>query len=460
MTKFGVNLSAAGMLFFCTVAASCVAQAPSPCPTQVLTPNPTKSADLLCLLPQVYGAGGLVGATNGGPLDDTQGHQVHFQASSIRSFAPINAEIAVELSQLPIAAPVAGFVFAGGVITPTNSFGPILTDRAETLGRNKLFVSLSYQYFSFNKADGVDLKNFGVVFTHEPEPSACAINPTGCLDGEPIYTRDIIATQNRIDLKVHQFTLVGSYGITDKLDLSIAIPILNVRMGMNSNATIFNFEAPPVNHRFANSTNPFNAQFSNSGYSSGMSDITLRTKYAVRQGEKYAVALGVDFRLPSGNQYDLLGSGTWGFRPFAIYSGRAGRISPRATIGFQGNGPTVLAGDVTSQPVTKGYLPNLLTYSVGADVSVAKKVSLSSDFIGGSLLHGTKISTTTFTDFGGNTHADITTSFATVNLASISAGIKVNPLKNFLVTANGLFRLNDAGLHATAVPLVGLSYTF
>ena len=139
----------------------------------------------------------LVGAHNGGPLDDTQGHEVHFQASSLRSFGPINSEIGVQLSTLPIAPPVAGFVFAGGVVTPTRSFGPVLTDRAETVGSNRLFVSLSYQYFNFDKADGVNLKNFGAVFTHESEV------------GNPLYTKDVIATQNRVDLKVSQFTLVG-----------------------------------------------------------------------------------------------------------------------------------------------------------------------------------------------------------------------------------------------------------
>jgi hypothetical protein len=459
MSKHGLSLSAAGIIVVCIIASS-EAQTPSPCPTQVLRDNPTRSPDLVCLVPQVYGAGGLVGTTNGGPLDDTQGHSVHFQASSVRSFAPINAEIGVQLSQLPVAAPVAGFIFSHGVITPTNSFGSVLTDRAETVGRNKLFVSLSYQYFNFDKADGIDLKNFGVVFTHEPEPSACAVNPTGCLDGEPIYTRDVIATQNRIDLKVHQFTLVGTYGITDKLDLSLAVPILDIRMAMQSFATIFNFEPPPVNHQFANASDPFNQQFSNSGYSFGMGDITLRTKYLARQREKYSIALGVDFRLPTGDVNNFLGSGTWGFRPFAIYSMRTGKISPRATLGFQGNGPTVLAGDVTSDPPTKEHLPNLFTYTVGADATVFNKIGLSADFIGGSLLHGSRIKTTTFKDFGGNTHNDISTSFATINLESIAVGAKYNPFGNLLITVNGLFRLNDAGLHARPVPLFGLSYMF
>ena len=154
--------------------------------------------------PRCIGPGGLVGSMNGGPLDDTSGHEVHFQASSLRSFGPINAEIGVQVSQLPIASPVAGFTFSAGVITPVNYFGPVLTDRAETLGKGKIFLGLSYQYFNFDKADGIDLKNFNAVLTHESEFGNCfappTITPTSCPNNEPLYTQDFVATSNRIDL--------------------------------------------------------------------------------------------------------------------------------------------------------------------------------------------------------------------------------------------------------------------
>ena len=43
---------------------------------------------------------------------------------------------------------------------------------------------------------------------------------------------------NRINLKVHQFTFYATYGLTNRVDLSVAIPILEVRLGMSSQATI------------------------------------------------------------------------------------------------------------------------------------------------------------------------------------------------------------------------------
>ncbi len=452
-----------------TLSAAALAQ--GPCPTQeILGSAAMRSSDLVCIVPQVYGAGGLVGIDNGGPLTATKFHEVHFQASSINSFGPINAEIGVQLSQVPLASPVSGFIFANGVMQEATSFGPVLADRAETLGKRRIFVGASYEYFDFDKADGVNLKSFGAVFTHEEEPTICATIPsTPCLNGEPIYTNDIIATQNRIDVKVHQVTLVGTYGLSDKLDVSVALPVVDVRVAMGSNATIYNFEPPPVNHTFAPITtnpretyiSPFNAILTNSDSALGLGDLRLRSKYVAWRDakEKSAVAVGLDLRLPTGDAYKFLGSGTWGLRPFVIYSYSA-RVSPHASAGFEGNGNSILAGNVTSQPVTKAHLPDVFTYSAGADASVLRWLGLSADYIGTSLLNASRIETSTFTDFIGNNHQNINTFVSTVNQANISAGAKVRPIARLLITGNVLFRLNDAGLHFKPSPLIGVSYTF
>jgi hypothetical protein len=445
--------------------------AEGPCPTsEILGSAATRSSDLVCIVPQVYGPGGLVGVDNGGPLTATKFHEVHFQASSISSFGPINAEIGVQLSQVPLASPVSGFIFANGVMQEATSFGPVLADRAETIGKRRIFVGASYEYFDFDRADGVNLKSFGAVFTHELEPTICATIPsTPCLNGEPIYTNDVVATQNRIDVKVNQVTLVGTYGLSDKLDVSVALPIVDVRVAMSSNATIFNFEPPPVNHTFAPITNnpretyisPFNAILTNSGSALGVGDLRLRAKYVAWRDskEKSAVAVGLDLRLPTGDAYSFLGSGTWGVRPFVIYSYSA-RVSPHASAGFEGNGNSILAGNVTTQPVTKAALPEVFTYSAGADASVLRWLGVSADYIGTSLLNAARIKTTTFTDFAGNTHQNINTFVSTVNQANISAGAKVRPIARLLITGNVLFRLNDEGLHFKPSPLIGVSYTF
>jgi hypothetical protein len=39
-------------------------------------------------------------------------------------------------------------------------------------------------------------------------------------------------------------------------------------------------------------------------------------------------------------------------------------------------------------------------------------------------------------------------------------GFKVSPISTLLVSANFIFKMNDAGLRARVVPLVGISYAF
>jgi hypothetical protein len=455
-----------------------VAQSHSPCPTSLSTsnnpPQIARTSDLICLVPQVYGRSGLVGQNFGGPLNITSGHNVHFQAAAVNAFGPINSEIGVQLSQLPLASPASGFIFSfnpslGVVTRSAESFGPILTDRAETIGKNKLFLGVSYQFFNFDQADGVNLRNFGAVLTHEPEPTVCSTAPAtpGC-PGMPTYTHDIVATRNSLSLKVHQVTIVATYGITDRLDISLAVPLLEVRMDMYSDADIFNFEPPPVNHAFAplaapskyeNFISPTNALFFNGNSSRGIGDLVVRGKFLAWKGEHSAVAVGVDARLPTGDANNFLGAGTWGVRPFATYT-YSGRISPHASVGFQGNGDSVLAGNVTTQPTTVAHLPDIFTYSAGVDAGIVRRLSVSFDFLGQSLRDAAKVASSSYTDYVGVTHPDITTSVGTVNQASVAGGFKANIVYNLLFTANVLYQVNHAGLHSKPVPLAGLSYTF
>ena len=447
----------------------------SPCPTKILSPSATMSSDMIFLIPHIYGPGGLVGQDNGGPLNSTtnRGHEAHFQASSVSDFRPINSEIGLQLSQIPLAAPVAGYAFRGGVWQETVGLGPVLTDRAETIGKHVVFLGFNYEYFDFDRADNIDLRNFGAVFTHEHEtcPTNSAI-PCIPVNGEsvPLFTQDVIATQNHLDLVVNQYSIVGTYGLSSKWDISVAVPIVNVRMSMISNATIYNFEPPPVNHTFATvpSTDsetyvsPSNAVFYSHNSSQGVGDIMLRNKFVVWQSddEKSSIATGLDVRFPSGDPYNFTGSGTWGVRPFVIFS-RSTRFSPHFGTAFESNGQTILAGDVTTDPVTKQQLPYVLSYYGGVDTSPGRLhgLGLTADFIGNSLLSAARIKGTNTTDYGGNVHPDMQPSVSTVNEEAVSLGAKLRA-KKLLIVGNCLIRVNDAGLHFKPSPLAGISYTF
>jgi Putative MetA-pathway of phenol degradation len=491
-----MKIKAATLVLVPLVLFSAYSLAQGPCPTATSTnpsaPSLQRSGDLVCLIPQLYGPGGLVGQNKNGPLFPTdtllhKPHEVHFQAGSLESFTPLNAEIGTQLSQLPLTSPASGFVFSfnpslGVVSRTTENFGPILTERAETIGKHKLFLGVSYQLFEFNKVDGVSLRNFGTVFQHEDVPpcvngsQVAPCNPPLPNNGNPVLENDIIGTRNSIDLKVHQITMVGTFGLTNRLDISVAVPILDVRMGIVSDATIYSFEPPDPTvpgdqqaHQFLNPTPTFNAGhetvfasnhaiFFNSESASGIGDVIVRGKFQALKREKAGLAVGVDVHAPTGDEENFVGSGTWGTRPFVTFS-YAGRVEPHAAFGYQINGNSILAGNITN--FTPDHLPNIMTYSAGVDAGITRRVTLSADLIGQTLFSVKKILSQSFTDFLGILHSTINTSSKeNINQESIAVGGKVNPIGKLLITANVLFRVNDDGLHYKPAPLVGVSYTF
>jgi hypothetical protein len=501
-------MRAATLITFLVTLVSGAMYAQGPCPTaNSTTQSLTLSHDVICTVAQVYGAGGLVGVPNNGPLGSTDQnsaafkHSVHFQNSNLESFAPLTAEIGTALSQLPLTSPASGYVFTfnsslGVYAKSAENFGPILSERAETIGKHKLFVGVSYQYFNFDKVDGVNLRNFPAVFQHEHEscPSPNPNNVT-CVSGAngsvPEITKDYVQTQNRIDLKVHQVTAVATFGFTDRFDLSLAVPVLSVRMDMTASATINNLEATDPTiipqccvHQFAPPPTtirgetlgqlvtqpagyPYNysyygsATFFRANSASGIGDLVFRAKYRIFKGEKLGIAAGGDFRAPTGDELNFLGSGTWGIRPFGTVS-VSGRFAPHATLGYQFNGNSVLGGSVASY--TAARLPDIFTYSFGADLGISTRASLSADFLGQTVRNAKKIAITPTTTLAADNSViqvpGLVVSTSTSNQDSVAVGGKVSPFGKLIVTANVLLRVNDAGLHSKPAPLIGLSYVF
>src|SRR6202166_129205 len=172
--------------------------------------NGTASPKLVCVIPQTFGPFG-VGSGAGAPLIANQ-HQAHFEGDFLSSFGPINEAVGIQVSQLPIASPSSGITFTYDPALKTfapsteESLGPILGERAGTIGRNKLYVAFSFQYFNFNSIDGHDTSDLPAVFRHEafppPFPSkfitACPNQTglTGALAGNPCFVRDFIDTSN------------------------------------------------------------------------------------------------------------------------------------------------------------------------------------------------------------------------------------------------------------------------
>lgn len=401
---------------------------------------------LAFVIPELYGPEGLT-------LDNPT-HRAHFDSSFRTNFSPFNGALASQLTSLPLPSTAAGFTYTydptlGIYNRSAQSFGPILAERAETIGKDRFYVGFSFQHFSFDTMDGVDLDRFPVVFTHSPT-----------VDPQSLFLRDVVTAQNVIDVQIGQLTTFFTYGITDRLDVSVAAPFVSAQLDVISDTTIRRIGTAPdptFPHTFSSGRDVNRHTFSSGSSASGLGDVVLRVKGTATKWERAALALGADLRLPTGDELDFLGTGAVGFKPFVVVSYNYGRFSPHINVGYQFNGNSVLAGNVQSGET--GNLPEQFLYVAGVDIGVTPKFSLALDFLGQRLIDAQRVFETPFTAFDGTVFPSTRFERGSVNTSDGALGFKINPIGTLLVTFNLLVKLDSGGLRDRVTPLIGVSFT-
>src|SRR5207244_2515290 len=120
-----------------------------------------------------------------------------------------------------------------------------------------------------------------------------------------------------------QFIAFATVGVTDHFDVSLAVPILSNHVKVVSHATIQRLGTTnPLTHFFRQSDGEVGSErfFTAAGDASGLGDLTVRLKGTVASGRAGAAAVGLDLRLPTGDELNLLGNGAVGVRPFVVLS--------------------------------------------------------------------------------------------------------------------------------------------
>jgi hypothetical protein len=484
-----------GLLFFAVSITPLFSQAVpiSSLPGLNATPNAcTGKTNLLCAIPNTYGPYGLVLPNPGIATTFAPVFQASFAAT------------ATQLTLLPLANPASGFVYqydpqTGLYARTTQSLGPVLTERGETIGRHKFAFGASYQRFRFNTLDGINLHDLPVV-----------LGASGAPAGDPRLAAQFISTQNSIDIKMNQFNIVGTFGITNRIDLTVSVPFVQVGFNVNSVATINRIEgtepivaqnptggAPivlccsnggpgPYGPAFANFFDPKNPvtstvrEFSNNRSTSqgdlywdpsknsaaGIGDVTLRGKMNLYHDDKMSFALLTDVRLPTGDATNFLGSGTIGIKPVAALSFREGWLTPHVNLGYQWNGSSILSGDTLTG--SKSTLPGFAVFSGGSDIPISRYITFSADYLGEEVVNSPRIGMETIQSAGPLESTGQVGSFQTVvplgkqvyNQSDAAVGIKISAYDHFLFTFNTIIALNSAGLRQRVTPMAGLSYVF
>jgi hypothetical protein len=413
----------------------------------------------------IFGAGQepLFLAGSGDPNNPAslQAHGEHFIPSSSAENASliglISDALGASIGSIPIGSTSGSetFHFVGGVPSRTStSAGPIFAERAQTLGRGKALVGISRTAFRFATLRGVDMHNIDITFTHQNVDFAGCDAQFGddCSKyGVPVLENDAMDFRLSMDLDVAVTSMYVTYGVTDRIDIGLVVPIVQADFRGESNAQIMPFGGTTVVHYFAGTPqNPVLAASRQSlGSAAGLGDVAVRAKLNIRESPEASVAVLLDGRFPTGSEDDLLGSGKFAGRALAIINTTRGDFSPHINVGYLHHGGTQQNDAVLG--------------TIGFDQRMADKFTLAADLVTELQVGDSKLKLPELVTYDAPFRRTLTpTNIPNIrdDIVNGSFGVKAAPARNTIIVLNTLFPLNRGGLRPNLVYTAGVEYTF
>ncbi|MCA1579957.1 MAG: hypothetical protein LC796_00920 [Acidobacteria bacterium] len=393
-------------------------------------------------------------------------HSAHFIGADSPQFQALqgfNSELGDQLSSFPLASSAGGFTYnfdpSLGVFTrAAESFGPIYAERADTIGKGRMNVGVNYSHFTFDRIDALNLRDgqAKLVFTHQ-DTNGDQGNLKFPFEGDVITANLFL----KVNTDITAFVL--TYGISDRVDVGLAVPIVRVSLDAQTDATIRRLATGATSpiHTFTNGGTT--ETFRQNGSASGVGDVVLRGKFRLLSASRGGLALAADVRVPTGEERDLLGTGSTQVRGFFIGSLHAGPFSPHLNAGYSWS----------SNASGGRKVPDEISYTGGFDWALGPRLTFAVDVLGRTFRKAqfVRVVDTTFQynvnpDFNGvpviqtATFSRLVTETSDSTSLLGSAGFKINPVGNLLITINGLFSLNQKGLQDRFAPLVAFDYSF
>ena len=386
------------------------------------------------------------------PPPGFQSHSTHFVPGVDQELAPalFNQQLIAQIGTFPLGSSSGGFSYefdssTGTFRRATESFGPAFAERALTIGRNRFSVGVNFQYSKYNSFEGADLENGEIKFYLRHAPT-----------GGNFFEGDVIEAALNLDVSSTTTTLYANYGLTNAWDVAIALPIQSISMDASVDATVLRLATgtTPI-HQFPNGTTQ--ETFTSSGDASGIGDVIVRTKYRFLDLGGGGLAAGLDIRLPTGDELNLLGTGATQTAFTFIASSTRGRFAPHFNMGYTWS----TESDIVS-------LSNEFGYRLGAEFIASPALTFSADLVGRTLVEADRLEfgDVTFNYVnaigtpGSSTFTELGVTDNSLNLNSLAVGGKYNVTGTLLINANVLFGLGSKGLTATFTPVIGVDYSF
>jgi hypothetical protein len=200
------------------------------------------------------------------------------------------------------------------------SLGPILAERALSLGRHSFLLGANVTDLRFESLRGVSLENlrFNVVQRDLP--------PAGPPLGDPAIERTYLAVTTRMAFEARVVNFFLTAGLTDRLDVSVLVPVVQATLSGYSDAQIvigagddpaagFSFGGPTEDPKL------MERAILPRQKATGLGDASLRGKLRLTAADSRlgAAVLG-DVRVPVGKDEDFLGSEGWWIQGTGVVS--------------------------------------------------------------------------------------------------------------------------------------------
>jgi hypothetical protein len=326
----------------------------------------------------------------------------------------------LELANLPVASGSSGFTYRfnpalGTVERASDSFGPFFVERALTSGKGQASFGITFQHAKFTKLDGRSLGDGTLVttantFRNEPAP----------------FDVDRLALQ----LQTDTMTATGSIGVTDRLDVGAALPVVSLRL-TGDRVNVYRGQTFSEAHASAR-------RF-------GIADTAVRARYLIANSVAARVAGSMELRLPTGSEQDLLGAGRTALRAMAVTSFERAGTATHINIG-----------------ATRGGLSNEFNYGGAIGLATSPHATLMFELIGRRVaeLHGLAAVSAPHPVFPGVQTTRLLPDASTRSIVALSAGFKWNAGGLWLVQAHVLVPLTHSGLTSPVMPTFALDRAF
>jgi len=315
--------------------------------------------------------------------------------------------------------------------------GPIIGERADTIGRHRFNVAVSYSYVHLTSIDGEDLGRLENRATVNGRVIALPV-PGGIVLHDGRLTNFLpVRVVADIDAQAHIVTPQITYGLTPHLDVNLAVPLVRSTLRVGA---LIQVPDPRLLPEFAlprDSRLNQTVDRAVSDDAEGIGDVLLRAKYVLLRDWLVDMAAGVGLALPRGRVEELRGTGHTRVQPTFIVSRMlANRLQPLLNAGLDINADTVARSSVR--------------WAAGALATISGPLGGTLVFLGRHELseQSEKLRLPFFFQVKRN------------DVIDAAVGVRYQLGDHGVVAVNALVPLNESGLRAEVIPTFEMEYVF